>query len=247
MSQSAAIAQGPSEQRREEMNPNCCATLPEPILLEPVEMSEAEAIRRAQAGDGEAFERIYRLHSRRVYALCLRMMKGNATEAEDLTQEAFVLLFRKIGTFRAESAFSTWLHRLAFNVVLMRMRKNARGDVHLEETNDSDDEATASRREIGARDVRLSGVVDRVNLQRALDQLPSGYRSVFVLHDVFGYEHNEIASIWGCTVGNSKSQLHKARLRLRQLLLQGKQTHGRARHKRSEDRSQPIYALSFGN
>lgn len=228
------------------MDPIRCATLPGPKPLESGEMPEAEAIRRAQEGDAQGFERLYRLHSRRVYALCLRMMKWNAAEADDLTQEAFVLLFRKIGTFRAESAFSTWLHRLTFNVVLMRIRKNAKVEAPLEETSDSDDETTASAREIGALDLRLSGVLDRVNLQRAVDQLPLGCRSIFVLHDVFGYEHSEIASIRGCTVGNSKSQLHKARQRLRQTLLRGKTTNGRAKQKQPEEQSQPIYALSFG-
>src|SRR5579863_9799412 len=98
------------------------------------EMSEVEAIRLAQQGDERGFERIYRLHSQRVYALCLRMMRGNAAEAEDLTQESFMQLFRKIGTFRGEAAFSTWLHRLAFNIVLMRLRRHSYQAVSLDET-----------------------------------------------------------------------------------------------------------------
>lgn len=181
------------------------------------ELSEAEAIRRAQQGDAEAFERIYRLHNRRVYALCLRMV-GNTAEAEDLTQEAFLQLFRKIGTFRGESAFSTWLHRLAVNVVLMRLRKKTLAETSLEEVTDPDEDAGGPRKDIGGPDLRLSGSVDRVNLERAVEQLPPGYRSVFVLHDVQGYEHNEIATIMNCSIGNSKSQLHKARMRLRELL-----------------------------
>ena len=181
------------------------------------ELTEAEAIRLAQQGNAEAFGRIYRLHSRRVYALCLRMV-GNSAEAEDLTQEAFLQLFRKIGTFRGESAFSTWLHRLAVNVVLMRLRKKTLVENSLEEMTEPDEESGTQRRDIGGPDIRLSGSVDRVNLERAAEQLPPGYRSVFVLHDIQGYEHNEIAAIMNCSIGNSKSQLHKARMRLRGFL-----------------------------
>ncbi len=181
------------------------------------DLTEAEAIRRAQQGDAAAFERIYRLHGRRVYALCLRMV-GNTAEAEDLTQEAFLQLFRKIGTFRGESAFSTWLHRLAVNVVLMRLRKRTVAVTSLDEQNEQDEESSGPRKDIGAPDLRLSGSVDRVNLERAVQQLSPGYRSVFVLHDIEGYEHNEIAALMKCSIGNSKSQLHKARMRLRELL-----------------------------
>jgi RNA polymerase sigma-70 factor, ECF subfamily len=181
------------------------------------ELTEAEAIRRAQQGDAGAFERIYRLHSRRVYALCLRMV-GNTAEAEDLAQEAFLQLFRKIATFRGESAFSTWLHRLAVNVVLMRLRKKTVAVTSLDEQNEQDEETSGQRKDYGAPDLRLSGSVDRVNLERAVQQLSPGYRSIFVLHDVQGYEHNEIAALMKCSIGNSKSQLHKARMRLRELL-----------------------------
>ncbi len=180
-------------------------------------MPEAEAIRLAQQGDVAAFERIYRLHNRRVYSLCLRMV-GNTAEAEDLTQEAFLQLFRKISSFRGESAFSTWLHRLSVNVVLMKLRKKRMPEISLEETTEPDEESGGPRRDFGAPDLQLSGSVDRVNLQRAVEQLPPGYRAIFVLHDVQGYEHNEIAEIMGCSIGNSKSQLHKARMRLRELL-----------------------------
>jgi RNA polymerase sigma-70 factor, ECF subfamily len=180
-------------------------------------MSEAEAIRLAQQGDAGAFERIYRLHSRRVYALCLRMV-GNTAEAEDLTQEAFLQLFRKIATFRGESAFSTWLHRLAVNVVLMKLRKKTLAETPLEDTNDQAEESGGPRKEIGGPDLLLTGSIDRVNLERAIDQLPPGYKQVFVLHDIEGFEHNEIAGLMNCSIGNSKSQLHKARMRLRELL-----------------------------
>jgi len=183
----------------------------------PKSATEAEAIRLAQAGDAAAFEHLYQLHSRRVYALCLRMV-GNPSDAEDLMQEAFLQLFRKIGTFRGESAFSTWLHRMTVNVVLMRLRKKTLPAASLEETTEPDEETGGPRKDIGAPDLRLSGAVDRVNLERSIEKLPPGYRTVFVLHDVQGFEHNEIAGIMGCSVGNSKSQLHKARTRLRELL-----------------------------
>jgi RNA polymerase sigma-70 factor (ECF subfamily) len=180
---------------------------------------EAEAIAAAQGGDAKAFETLYALHKRRVYSLCLRML-GNVAEAEDLTQEAFLQLYRKIGTFRGDSAFSTWLHRLAVNVVLMHLRKKGLPQVSLEETLEpsSDD---GPRKDIGARDLQLSGSIDRVTLERAVENLPPGYRLVFVLHDVEGYEHNEIAGMLDCSIGNSKSQLHKARMKLRDLLKSG--------------------------
>lgn len=185
--------------------------------IQDTELPEAEAIRRAQQGDAAAFERIYQLHNRRVYSLCLRMV-GNTAEAEDLTQEAFLQLFRKISTFRGESAFSTWLHRLAVNVVLMRLRKKTGSESSLEEVTEPDEESGGPRKDFGAPDLKLSGSIDRVNLRRAVEQLPAGYKAIFVLHDVQGYEHNEIADILGCSIGNSKSQLHKARMRLRELL-----------------------------
>jgi RNA polymerase sigma-70 factor (ECF subfamily) len=199
------------------------------------ELPEADAIRLAQQGDAAAFERLYHLHSRRVYALCLRMV-GNTAEAEDLAQEAFLQLFRKIHTFRGESAFSTWLHRLAVNVVLMKLRKKTLAEDSLEEITEPDEESGGPRRDIGGPDVLLTGSIDRVHLQRAVEQLPPGYKTVFVLHDVQGYEHNEIAEIMGCSIGNSKSQLHKARMRLRDLLQEsGRQ---RARDEREAARSE---------
>jgi RNA polymerase sigma-70 factor (ECF subfamily) len=179
-------------------------------------LTEAEAIERAQRGDAESFEALYALHKRRVYSLCLRMT-GNTAEAEDLTQEAFLQLYRKIGTFRGESAFSTWLHRLSVNVVLMHLRKKGLPEVSLEESLEPQQE-DAPRKDIGARDRMLSGSIDRVNLERAVESLPPGYRIIFLLHDVEGYEHNEIAEMMGCSIGNSKSQLHKARMKLRDFL-----------------------------
>ncbi len=177
----------------------------------------SEAIRLAQHGDPGAFEFIYQEHSRRVYALCLRML-GDPTEAEDLVQDVFVLLFRKIHTFRGESAFSTWLHRLTVNLVLMRLRKKSPPMVSIEVTTDPDDETSSPTIDLGAPDLMLEGSVDRVNLERCIEQLPAGYRAIFILHDVQGFQHTEIAAIVGRSVGDSKSQLHKARMRLRELL-----------------------------
>jgi RNA polymerase sigma-70 factor (ECF subfamily) len=178
--------------------------------------TEAEAIDQAKGGCAEAFEFLYRLHKRRVYSLCLRMT-GNTAEAEDLTQEAFLQLFRKVGTFRGESAFSTWLHRLAVNVVLMHLRRKGLPEVSLEQTTEPSQE-DGPKRDIGVRDQVLVGSIDRVNLERAIEHLPPGYRTIFVLHDMEGYEHNEIAEMMQCSIGNSKSQLHKARMKLRDLL-----------------------------
>lgn len=180
---------------------------------------EAEAIALAQAGDSSAFSSLYALHKRRVYSLCLRML-GNVAEAEDLTQEAFLQLYRKIGTFRGDSAFSTWLHRLAVNVVLMHLRKKGLPQISLEEALEPSQD-DGPRKDIGARDLTLTGSIDRVTLERAVENLPPGYRLVFVLHDVEGYEHNEIAEMLDCSIGNSKSQLHKARMKLRDLLRSG--------------------------
>lgn len=178
-------------------------------------LSEAEAIERAKQGDAAAFEVLYNLHKRRVYSLCLRMTT-NTAEAEDLTQEAFLQLFRKIGTFRGESAFSTWLHRMAVNVVLMQLRKKGLQLVPLEDETEGEEETP--KKDYGAQDAVLAGSIDRLQLKNAIDRLPPGYRSIFVLHDVEGFEHNEIAQMVGCSIGNSKSQLHKARMKLRELL-----------------------------
>ena len=152
-------------------------------------------------------------------------MLGNVAAAEDLTQEAFLQLYRKIATFRGDSAFSTWLHRLAVNVVLMHLRKKGLPQVSLEETLEPSQD-DGPRKDIGAKDLVLSGSIDRVALERAVEVLPPGYRLVFVLHDVEGYEHNEIAEMLDCSIGNSKSQLHKARMKLRDLLRSGQRKEG---------------------
>ena len=187
----------------------------DPAQRQSNEFNEAEAIEKAKQGDAQAFQALYDKHKRRVYSLCLRMT-ANTAEAEDLTQEAFLQLYRKIATFRGESAFSTWLHRLSVNVVLMHLRKKSLPVVSLEETTQGEDDTP--KKDFGAEDLALAGSIDRLQLQRAVDDLPPGYRTIFVLHDVEGYEHNEIATIVGCSIGNSKSQLHKARMKLRDLL-----------------------------
>ena len=177
--------------------------------------AEAQAIADAKKGDAAAFEVLYHVHKRRVYSLCLRMVSDPA-EAEDLTQEAFLQMFRKIGTFRGESAFSTWMHRLTVNLVLMRLRKKGLRTASLDDPGtDSED---ARPQEVGSPDPTLTGSVDRLALEKAMQALPPGYRIIFQLHDVEGYEHREIAGMIGCSVGNSKSQLHKARMKLRELL-----------------------------
>jgi RNA polymerase sigma-70 factor (ECF subfamily) len=179
-------------------------------------LSSAEMVARAQRGEEKAFEELFHLHKQRVYSLCLRMIK-NTAEAEELTQEAFLQVFRKIHTFRGDAAFSTWLHRLTVNVVLMRLRKKNVAATSLDDTSEGD-EFGEQKKEFGAPDTVLTGSIDRLNLERAVAQLPRGYRRAFVLHDVHGYEHNEIAAMLGSSIGNSKSQLHKARARLRKLL-----------------------------
>jgi RNA polymerase sigma-70 factor (ECF subfamily) len=183
----------------------------------PPKKTESEAIAGCVAGDQRAFEALYEMHKRRVYSLCLRMVT-NVGEAEDLTQEVFMQLFRKIGTFRGESAFSTWLHRLAVNVVLMHLRKKGLNEVPLDQDLE-DENQDLPKKEYGGEDLNLVGAVDRATLEKAVADLPTGYRTIFVLHDVEGYEHNEIADLIGCSIGNSKSQLHKARLKLRASLL----------------------------
>ena len=174
--------------------------------------SDLELVRASAAGDAAAFERLYRQYNRRVYSICLRML-GNATEAEDLTQDVFVQLFRKIGSFRGESAFTTWLHRMTVNQVLMHFRK--RGVRHEATTDDGE---LPTLIEVGTDRPSNMPIIDSIALERAISALPPGYRTVFTLHDVEGYEHEEIARMLGCTIGTSKSQLHKARMRIRALL-----------------------------
>ncbi|MFL6375779.1 MAG: RNA polymerase sigma factor [Pyrinomonadaceae bacterium] len=173
-----------------------------------------ELCQRAAAGDLSAFELVYEKYHRRTYSLCLRMT-ASQTEAEDLTQEVFIQLFRKIGSFRGDSAFSTWLHRLTVNQVLMHFRRRSVKNEKTTEEGEMPEQAVT-----GSANPNRMAVVDRIALKNAISQLPKGYRTVFVLHDVEGFEHEEVARIMGISVGTSKSQLHKARLKLRGLLLQ---------------------------
>ena len=173
------------------------------------------SVNAAIAGDAmSGFEELYRKHYRRVYSICLRMT-GNIAEAEDLTQEVFIQLHRKIGSFRGEAAFTTWLHRLTVNQVLMHFRKRS---VRSELT--TDDGEMPDSVDPDTINPEAMPIVDRIGIENAIAQLPPGYRTVFVLHDVEGYEHEEIAKLLGCSAGTSKSQLHKARLKLRRLLQQ---------------------------
>jgi RNA polymerase sigma-70 factor, ECF subfamily len=178
---------------------------------------EAEAIRQAQRGDANAFELLYRLHSSRVFALCLRMLK-NTAEAEDLTQETFLTVFRALGTFRGHSAFSSWLHRVTINRVLMHLRRKALTDASLEEIIRSSEESGSPRKELRHFDLRLKGLTDRLSIQKAIAQLPARLKGTFLLYDLYGCEHRETAEILACSTGASKSRLHKARRRLRELL-----------------------------
>ncbi len=176
--------------------------------------SDLELARAAASGDAAAFEKLYEQHKGRVYSLCLRMLSDQSA-AEDLTQEVFLQVYRKIGSFRGDSAFTTWLHRLTVNQVLMHFRKRG---VKLEHTSEEGDFTNVT--ESPLQSTRRISMVDRLALDKAIGQLPPGYRTVFMMHDVDGYEHEEIAGLLEISIGTSKSQLHKARMRLRELLLQ---------------------------
>jgi RNA polymerase sigma-70 factor (ECF subfamily) len=190
------------------------------------DFTEEDTVPLAQQGNAAAFEQLYGRYSARVYALCLRIVK-NDSEAEDLTQEAFLQVFRKIHTFRGEARFSTWLQRLTINLVLMRRRKKRHPEVSLDAKLELPEEDSRPLMELGRPDLQLTGVVDYMNLSRAIERLPDGYKEMLILHDVEGYEHREIAEILGCSIGNSKSQLHMARLRLRELLKEAIRSRGR--------------------
>lgn len=183
-----------------------------------VRHSEIDTIARAKAGDNAAFAELYRRYSKRVFGVCFSLVR-DVSITEDLVQESFLRAYRKLDTFREDSLFSTWLHRIAVNSALMYLRKRSSSatEVSLNEPT-HDDSAEEMGELFGAEDTVLEKLVDRVTLQRAIESLPPGYRAVVVLHDVEGYQHDEIAEILGCTIGNTKSQLHKARLKLRSLL-----------------------------
>ena len=192
-------------------------------VFQPTSTAESEIVKAdapdfnltqlAASGNIAAFELLYERYHRRTYSLCLRMT-NNQTEAEDLTQEVFIQLFRKAGSFRGDSAFSTWLHRLTVNQVLMHFRRRS---VKNEKT--SQDGEMPEQIVPGTENQTRMPVLDRIAIARAVAELPPGYKNVFMLHDVEGYEHEEVARILGISVGTSKSQLHKARLKLRGLLV----------------------------
>ncbi len=178
--------------------------------------AESSLLRRAQAGDEDALSSLYQTHRTKVYSLCLRMT-SNTAEAEDLTQDAFLQVFRKLDCFRGDSALSTWLYRVAVNTVLMHFRKKGLRHQSLEDPTGPED--GAPKREHGKADERLSTSVERIALARAMRDLPPGYRNILLLHEVKGYDHREIAQLLQCSIGNSKSQLHRAKARMRDLLL----------------------------
>ena len=167
---------------------------------------------RAADGDIEAFEKIYWQYHRRVFAICMRMVKDEST-AEDITQQVFINLFRRIKTFRGEAAFSTWLHRTTVNQVLMYFRaQRARKE---STTEDGEMPETSS---VDYPRPTVPSPIDRIDLANAIKKLPRGYRKILIMHDIKGYQHDEIARILGCSSGTSKSQLFKARLKLRSIL-----------------------------
>jgi RNA polymerase sigma-70 factor, ECF subfamily len=188
--------------------------------------TDHELISRAQDGDPQACAAIFDLHRRRVYSTCL-LMTRNVCDAEDMMQDAFIQIFRGLNSFRGDSAFSTWIYRVVVNTVLMTRRKRHLREVSLDEPVSVD--YTPVQREFGGDDTELMGTVDRVALTQAAKELPEGCRTIFILHEVEGYEHHEIAERLRCSIGNSKSQLHKARLKMRKLLASGRKRIGRKR------------------
>jgi RNA polymerase sigma-70 factor, ECF subfamily len=178
--------------------------------------SEHSLVHRAQEGDDDAFATLFERHKKRIYSVCLLMTKDVA-EAEDLTQEAFLQAFRTIRTFRGDAAFSTWLYRIAINTVLMKLRRH-KSKALLSLSQPVSPESPSLSLDIGMPDMRLSGTIDRIALLRALEELPNGCKTIFSLHEIEGYQHQEIAALLHCSIGNSKSQLHKAKLKMRDLL-----------------------------
>jgi RNA polymerase sigma-70 factor (ECF subfamily) len=175
--------------------------------------AELELVRRMRAGDLLAFEDVYRQHGTRLYNLAVRML-GQPADAEDAVQEAFLLAFRKLDGFKGEAALGTWLYRLAMNLYVDRLRSKAtRKDQRTDALGDH--EAVLAQ----SSDTGIELAVTRMDLERAVSRLPEGCRAAFVLHDVEGFDHREVGTILGISEGTSKSQVHKARLRLRQILL----------------------------
>jgi RNA polymerase sigma-70 factor (ECF subfamily) len=204
-----------------------CASSPTPVNAPPPvavippraenqrDDSEGTLVQRALRGDEQAFATLYQLHNKLVYSVCLRMTKDVA-DAEDLTQEAFIQVFRKLNSFRGGSAFSTWLYRVAVNTVLMKLRRKSPPVLSLDEPISRN--SPSLKREVEKQDLNLRGAIDRIVLRHAIEELPRGCRQIFELHEVEGYEHHEIAELLQCSIGNSKSQLHKAKVKMRDLL-----------------------------
>ena len=191
----------------------------EPALAVPTadDADDLRLVRAAAAGDARAFEQLYRRHLRRIYGLCCRLVNGDERRAEQATQDAFVRAWEKLGSFRGDSQFSTWLHRLTVNLVLGEYRLLRRwvslDDLIVETADDAQGEGDAA---FGEHPQQRIG--ERLDIERALAKLPPGARSVLLLHDVEGYKHEEIAELTGIAVGTSKAQLHRARKLMKEWL-----------------------------
>ena len=179
-----------------------------------VRNADLELVGRIRSGDGSAFEALYRQHATRLYNLASRMM-GRHGEADDLLQDIFLLAYRKLGSFRGESSLGTWLYRLAMNHCLDVLRNR---QTRMGQQTDSLDEPDAPP---VASPVPLVGSVSRIDLERAIDALPPACRAAFLLHDVEGFGHQEVGAMLGISEGTSKSQVHKARMRIRYYLAHG--------------------------
>jgi RNA polymerase sigma-70 factor (ECF subfamily) len=183
---------------------------------DPHDDSERSLVQRAQRNDQQAFATLFQLHKKSVHSVCLQMTRNEA-DAEDLAQEAFLQAFRNVNSFRGDSRFSTWLYRLAVNAVLMEFRRRKSPPV-LSFAEPVSPESSLLKRGIAKADPNLLGAIDRILLHRAIEELPGGYRKILYLHVIVGYEHREIAQLLQCSIGASKLQLHKAKMKMRHLL-----------------------------
>jgi RNA polymerase sigma-70 factor (ECF subfamily) len=192
-----------------------------PVNLPPardIPPNDHELLQQIKAGQTQAFAVLYESHKRAVFAICLRMLHDHSL-AEDLTQEAFLCAFRRVNSFREDCTFRTWLHSIAVNGVLMHFRSRKTrisAQMSIDELNSNNGGWVQEK--VGIEDKQLSSAVDRLTLSDAINQLPPGYKNTFLLLDVQGYTHIEAAKMLGCSTGNTKSQLHKARLKLRRIL-----------------------------
>jgi RNA polymerase sigma-70 factor, ECF subfamily len=184
-------------------------TIDSPSTIAEDKAATLDYVRRAQSGDVDAFEQLYREHSPRIYALCLRLKAGDKSDATELLQDVFVKAWRRLDTFRGDCAFASWLHRLAVNTMLESARSDGRRIARVLPMEDTSRLAGAAR---------SSGIELKMDMENAIASLPRGARLAFVLHDVEGYQHQEIAEQLGVTVGTIKAQLHRARRLLRERL-----------------------------